>query len=84
MPKGAAIVLEGGFDRHDTFFYIPLGATAALTEIWRRSVVALFLEKGLLNPDFARKILAWQHSGFSRVGLESSTSPHARLCVSTS
>jgi len=46
-------------------FFIPLGATAALTEIWRRSVVALFLEKGLLNPDFARKILAWQHSGFS-------------------
>jgi len=27
--------------------------------------VALFLDKGLLNPDFARKILAWQHSGFS-------------------
>ena len=54
-----------GFDRHDTFFFIPLGATAALIEIWRRSVVALFLEKGLLNPDFARKILAWQHAGFS-------------------
>ena len=58
-------MLEGGFDRHDTFFYIPLGATAAHIEIWRRSVVALFLEKGLLNPDFARKILAWQHSGLS-------------------
>ena len=64
-PHWHTIVLEGGFDRHDTFFFIPLGATAALTEIWRRSVVALFLEKGLLNPDFARKILAWQHSGFS-------------------
>ena len=66
-------ILEGGFDRNDTFFYIPsggalrrpLGATAALTEIWRRSAVALFLEKGLLNPDFARKILGWQHAGFS-------------------
>jgi len=65
MPKGAAIVLEGGFDRNDTFFFIPLGATAALTEIWRCRVIALFLEKGLLNPDFARKILAWQHAGFS-------------------
>jgi hypothetical protein len=43
----------------------PLGATAALIEIWRRSVVALFLEKGLRNPDFARKILGWQHAGFS-------------------
>ena len=43
----------------------PLGATATLTEIWRRGVIALFLDKGLLNPDSARKILAWQHSGFS-------------------
>jgi hypothetical protein len=80
MPKGAAIVLESGFHRHDTFFLIiiPRGATAALTEIWRRravqrpalGVVALFLQKGLLNPDFARKILAWQHSGSS---IESAT-----------
>jgi hypothetical protein len=44
-----------------------------LTEIWRRravhwpaqGAVALFLEKGLPNPDFARKVLGWQHSGFS-------------------
>jgi hypothetical protein len=64
-PHWHTIILEGGFDRHDTFFFTPLGATAALIEIWRRSVLALFLEKGLLNPDFARKILAWQHSGFS-------------------
>jgi hypothetical protein len=65
MPKGAAIVLEGGYDRHDCFFFIPPGATAAFSEIWRRRVVALFLQKSLLNPDFARKVLGWQHSGFS-------------------
>ena len=65
MPTGAAIVPEDDFDRHDHFFFIPLGATAALSEIWRRGVIALFLDKGLLNPDFARKILGWQHSGFS-------------------
>ena len=64
-PHWHSIVLEGGFDRHDTFSFIPLSATAVLTEIWRRSVVTLFLDKGLLNPDFARKILSWQHSGFS-------------------
>ena len=28
-------------------------------------MVALFLSKGLLNPDFARKLLSWRHSGFS-------------------
>jgi hypothetical protein len=43
----------------------PLGATAALTEIWRRRVVALFIEKGLLNHDFARNLLGWEHSEFS-------------------
>ena len=58
-------MLEGGFDQNDTFIFIPLGAAAALTEIWRCRVIARFLEKGLLNPDFARKIPAWQHAGFS-------------------
>jgi DNA-directed RNA polymerase subunit RPC12/RpoP len=64
-PHWHSIVLEGGFDRHDRFFFIPLGASKALSEIWRRRVVALFLQKGLLNPDFARKLLGWEHSGFS-------------------
>jgi hypothetical protein len=30
-----------------------------------RGVIALLLEKRLLNPDFARTILAWQHAGLS-------------------
>jgi hypothetical protein len=64
-PHWHSIVLEGGFDRHDRFSFIPLGASEALSEIWRRRVVALFLQKGLLNPDFARKLLGWEHSGFS-------------------
>lgn len=64
-PDSHAIVLEGGFDRHVRFFFFPLGANKALTEIWRRGVIALFLYKGLLNRDFARKLLSWRHSGFS-------------------
>jgi len=53
-----------------------------LTEIWRRRVIALFLDKGLRNTEFARKILAWQHSGFS---IESETRildqpPREALC----
>jgi hypothetical protein len=47
-------------------------------------IVALFLEKGLLNPDFGSKIFAWQYSGFSKVRPASLTSPRARLCASTS
>jgi hypothetical protein len=64
-PHWHTIVLEGGFDRDDGFFFIPLDANEELTEIWRCSVVALFLDKGLLNPHFARTLLSWRHSGFS-------------------
>jgi hypothetical protein len=45
-------VLKGGFDRQDRFFFILLGANAGLTELWRLRVIALFIDKGLLNPDF--------------------------------
>jgi hypothetical protein len=61
------------FIRHDRQLFADLGRLLfdilrgfyCQAEIWRRIVVALFLEKGLLNPDFAPKILAWQNSGFS-------------------
>jgi len=36
-PHWHAIVLEGGFDSHDRFFFFPLGANEALSEIWRLS-----------------------------------------------
>ena len=66
-------MLEGGFDSHDRFFFIPLSANEALSEIWRRravqwpalGVVALFLSKGLLNHDFADRLLNGRHSDFS-------------------
>jgi hypothetical protein len=45
VPRGAAIVLEGGIDGQDRFFFIPIGAGAGLCEAWRRKVVALFLDK---------------------------------------
>jgi hypothetical protein len=49
----------------DRFFFIPIGAGAELSEAWRHKVVALFLDKGLLNREFARTLLSWRHSGFS-------------------
>ena len=63
-PHWHAIVLGGGFDRCDRSFFVPLGANAGMTELWRHWVIALFLNKGLLNPDFSRKLLHWSHSGF--------------------
>jgi hypothetical protein len=76
-----AIVQEGGFDRCDRFFFIPIGAGEELSELWRRKVVVLFLDKGVLNPDFARKLLGWRHWRFS---IESGTRIHdkdARQCL---
>jgi len=64
-PHWHTIVLEGGFDRQDHFFFIPIGAGDALCEAWRCTVVAFFLDKGLLNREFARTLLSWRHSGFS-------------------
>jgi hypothetical protein len=64
-PHWHSIVLEGGFDRQDRFFFIPIGAGAELCEAWRRKVVALFLDRGLLSTEFARTLLSWRHSGFS-------------------
>jgi hypothetical protein len=55
-----------GLNRNDRFFCIPWGGGSAIpTEMWRRSLIALFIQKGLLNHDFARKLLGWEHSGFS-------------------
>ena len=60
-----SIVLEGGFDSHDRFFFIPIGASEALQELWRRRVIGLFLKQGLLDAALAESMLGWQHSGFS-------------------
>jgi hypothetical protein len=35
LPHWHTIVLEGGFDTHDRFFFIPIGAGACLQELWR-------------------------------------------------
>lgn len=58
-------MLEDGFDQFDRFFFISLCAKEALTEIWRRAVISLFLDKGLLNPSFAQTPFRRHHCGFS-------------------
>ena len=64
-PHWHTIVLEGGFDSHDRFFFIPIGASEALQELWRRRVIGFFLKQGLLDSGLAESMLGWQHSGFS-------------------
>ena len=64
-PHFHCIVLEGGIDEAGAFHHVPIKDTAPLTEVFRRRVIKLFVDRGLLDRRFASKILSWQHSGFS-------------------
>jgi hypothetical protein len=64
-PHYHCLVLEGGIDERSSFHHIPIKDTSPLTEVFRRRILKLFVERGLLDSHFARKILSWKHSGFS-------------------
>jgi hypothetical protein len=52
------IVLEGGIDEACFFHHIPIKDTAKLNEVFRMRVIKLFVDRGLLDPHFAEKILS--------------------------
>jgi hypothetical protein len=64
-PHYHCLVLEGGIDEAGSFHHIPIRDTSLLTEVFRRQVLKLFVDRGLLDHRFALKILSWKHSGFS-------------------
>jgi hypothetical protein len=64
-PHYHCLVLEGGIDERGSFHHIPIKNTTKLSEVFRRRVMKLFIDGGLLDRSFALKILSWQHSGFS-------------------
>ena len=64
-PHYHCLVLEGGIDEAGSFHHILIKDTVSLTEVFRRRVIKLFVDRGLLDPHFARKLLSWKHSGFS-------------------
>ena len=64
-PHYHCIVLEGGIDEAGSFHHIPIKDSAKLTEVFRRRVIKLFVDRGLLDSRFALKILSWKHPGFS-------------------
>ena len=64
-PHYHAIILEGGFDDEGKFVSIPFAGLQKMTEYFRRKVIWLFVEKNLINEEFARNLLSWKHSGFS-------------------
>ncbi|MEM6411840.1 MAG: transposase, partial [Pseudomonadota bacterium] len=64
-PHFHAIVLEDGFDEEGTFFYIPFSGLQSMTDLFRRRVIKLLVQRELLAEDFVRNLLSWKHSGFS-------------------
>ena len=64
-PHWHCIILEGGIDEEGYFDNIPIKDTSQLTEVFRRRVMKLFVERGLLQKSFALKLLGWKHVRFS-------------------
>jgi hypothetical protein len=65
MPKGAALILEGGFDPNGQFYFLPIHDTARLAQLLRQRTIGLFLKLGLITEQFSETLLCWRHSGFS-------------------
>ena len=64
-PHLHGIFLDGGFDRKGRFVHVPALDLAKLSQYFRSSVLAFFLERKLINDRLARNMLDWRHSGFS-------------------
>ena len=62
------IVLEGGFDAEGRFCHIPFGNLQNMGHVFRRRVIALFLEHKLIDRSRDASMLSWHHSGFSLDG----------------
>ena len=51
-----SLVVEGGFDEAGRFIHVPLSGLDQMTEVFRRRLIWLLVEKDLLS---------WKNSGFS-------------------
>lgn len=56
-PHLHLLVTEGGTDRAGVFHRLPRLDDSRLAEIFAREVLRLLVEKGLLSPEWAERIL---------------------------
>jgi hypothetical protein len=68
-PHFHCIVLEGGIDEKGSFHHIPIKDTARITEVLRRRVIKLFVDRGLLDHSFALKILSSRDGNYIKQGI---------------
>jgi len=59
------LVTEGGVDEAGVFHKILRIDDSRLAELFGREVLADLVRKELLSPEWAERILAWRHTGFS-------------------
>ena len=59
------LFLEGGFDRQGRFVHLPTVELARMSACFPQRVIALFLQRKLLNERLAKSMVQWTHSGFS-------------------
>ena len=59
------LVTEGGADEAGVFHLVPRLDDSRLEEIFAREVLTTLIHKELLSPEWAERILSWQHTGFS-------------------
>jgi hypothetical protein len=51
------IIIEGGIDEQDNFYYIPVKSLDDMVQLFRHIVIELLVTKNLLNESFARNML---------------------------
>jgi hypothetical protein len=59
------LVTEGGTDKKGAFHKVPRFNDDRLAEVFAREVLGFLVGRELLSPEWAEKILSWQHTGFS-------------------
>jgi hypothetical protein len=64
-PHSHGVFLEGGFDGQGRFHHVPFGDFTRMARALRRRLLALFVERGLIDRDCAEGLLCWKRSGFS-------------------
>jgi len=64
-PHFHFLILEGGFDEHGNFIYIPIRDLSEMKEYFRHLVISHFKDTGLLYHKMALNLLSWKHSGFN-------------------
>ncbi len=64
-PHWHGVFVESGFDGQGRFHHVPFGHFTRVAQAFRRRVLALFLQRGLIERERAEGMLCWKNCGFS-------------------